>query len=86
MSNQMMLYLFPLAGVIALAYAFIRSALVNKEDMGTERMVEIAGHIREGAMAFLSREYRVLAIFVLAVAILLGWQNMGDDATARSLR
>ena len=82
MSNSTLLYLFPAAGVVALLYAYVKSMMINKADMGTDTMKEIAGHIREGAMAFLRREYKVLAIFVVLVAILLGWQNSGDDATS----
>ena len=38
-------------------------------------MVEISGYVRDGAMAFLKREYRVLAVFVLVVAVLLAFAN-----------
>ncbi len=82
MSNQLLLYLFPASGLVALAFAFFKSMSINKADMGTDLMKEIAGHIREGAMAFLRREYKVLAIFVLVVAILLFWQNSGDATTS----
>ena len=63
------------AGVLSLIYAMIKTAWVNKQNPGTEKMVEIGGHIREGAMAFLKTEYSVLSIFVLVVAILLGVSN-----------
>jgi K(+)-stimulated pyrophosphate-energized sodium pump len=69
---QTLVYVTPLAGIIALVYAFWRTQWINKQDAGTDRMKEIAGYIREGAMAFLSRMYRVLAIFVAVVAVLLG--------------
>lgn len=59
-------------GVIALLYTFWRSAWVSKQDEGTDRMKRIGKNIADGAMAFLKAEYRVLAIFVVAVAILLG--------------
>jgi K(+)-stimulated pyrophosphate-energized sodium pump len=42
-------------------------------------MVTIAGHIREGAMAFLRREYSVLALFVALVAILLALGYQGEE-------
>ena len=42
------LYLFPLAGVLALLYAFLKSNAINKADVGTDQMREIAGHIRDG--------------------------------------
>ncbi|MFP4437784.1 MAG: sodium-translocating pyrophosphatase [Chloroflexaceae bacterium] len=72
---SVLLWIIPLFGVLALVYAWFRSNWIAKQEVGTERMGEIAGFIREGAMAFLSREYRVLAIFVLVVALLLGIAN-----------
>ncbi len=67
--------LVALAAVVALIFAFVRSRGINKADPGNENMRTIAAHIREGAMAFLAREYKVLAWFVLGVAILLGVSN-----------
>lgn len=71
-------YLIPLFGVLALLYTFWRSAWVSKQEVGTSRMARIAGNISEGAMAFLKAEYRVLAVFVLVVAILLGISGAMD--------
>jgi K(+)-stimulated pyrophosphate-energized sodium pump len=51
---------------------------ISRQDDGNDRMRTIAGHIAEGAMAFLAREYRVLLVFVLTVAVLLGWANAGN--------
>ena len=65
-------YVIPGLGVLALLYTMVRSSWVNKQEVGTERMANIAKNIADGAMAFLKAEYRVLAIFVVAVAILLG--------------
>ena len=59
------------AGVLALIFAWWKARWVERADVGTERMAEIAGYIREGAMAFLVQEYRVLLIFVVVVAALL---------------
>ncbi|MBD3221420.1 sodium-translocating pyrophosphatase [bacterium] len=70
-----MLYLIPLAGVLALVFAAFKASWVRRQDVGTDTMREIASHIQEGAMAFLQREYRVLAVFVIAVAILLAFGN-----------
>ncbi len=71
------LYIAMAAGIISLIFAMIRAAWIKRQDAGDEKMTEIAGHIREGAMAFLNREYRVLAIFVVVVAALLGISNAG---------
>ena len=64
-------YILPIAGVIGLLFTFLRSSWVSRQEVGDERMAGIAKNIADGAMAFLKAEYRVLAIFVVAVAILL---------------
>lgn len=70
MTNQI-LYLIPLFGVLGLIYTFWKSSWVAKQDAGTDKMKKIAGHIAEGAMAFLKAEYKILSIFVICVAVLL---------------
>ncbi|MCP3962020.1 MAG: sodium-translocating pyrophosphatase [bacterium] len=80
MDSQTLLYIVPLCGVLALTYAVLRGIWINKQDAGNERMQTIAAHIREGAMAFLRREYSVLAIFVVVVAALLAWANYSNNA------
>ena len=72
------LWAIPLAGVVALIFAFMKSAWVNKQDAGNDVMKTIAANIREGAMAFLRAEYSKLAIFVVVVAGLLAWANAGQ--------
>jgi len=79
--DNSILYAVPVAGVLALLYALWRSAWIRRQDPGNETMVRIAGHIREGAMAFLGREYRVLVIFVVVVAALLALANMRQAAS-----
>ena len=66
-----------ITGVLALLFAAYKSAWINRQNPGNEKMMEIGKAVREGAMAFLSREYKVLGIFVLAVAILLFFANNG---------
>lgn len=70
--GQNLIYAIPVFGVVALLYTFWKSSWVSKQEVGTERMGRIAKNIADGAMAFLKAEYKVLSIFVLAVAILLG--------------
>ena len=65
-------------GAVALAFAYMMSNWINQQDGGTPKMVEIGGYIRDGAMAFLKSEYRVLSVFVLIVAVLLGWANFNS--------
>ncbi len=69
---QNLIYLIPVLGIIALIYTVVKSAWVSKQDAGTDKMKDIAERIAVGAMAFLKAEYRVLSIFVVSVAILLG--------------
>jgi len=76
-----LIYLIPATGVLALVFALFKSSWVSKQDEGTDRMKEIAGHIQEGAMAFLGREYRVLAIFVVVVAVLLAVGNRAVESS-----
>lgn len=70
--NNLLLYFVPIAGVLALIYTAIKSSWVSKQDVGTKKMAEISQHIQRGAMAFLKAEYKVLAIFVICVAVILG--------------
>ena len=78
MQLSTLIYAFPIFGVIALVFAFMKTVSVNRADAGTDKMKEIATYIREGAMAFLAREYKVLSMFVIVVAALLAWQYAGD--------
>jgi K(+)-stimulated pyrophosphate-energized sodium pump len=70
--SQNLIYIIPLFGILGLLYTFYKSSWVSKQDAGTDKMKKIAGHISEGAMAFLRAEYRILSVFVLVVAVLLG--------------
>ena len=60
------------AGVAAVLLAVLFTRTVNAASQGNERMVEIASAIREGAMAFLRREYTWVSVFVVIMAVLIG--------------
>lgn len=70
----------PVFGLLALLYTWYKYNWVAKQDPGTERMQKIAGHIAEGAMAFLKAEYKVLIWFVIAVALLLGFSANNENS------
>ncbi len=75
------LEVFPLiaagVGVLALLFAlYLVVTKINTVDVGTERMKEIATYIQKGAMAFLLREYRALAVFVAVLAVVI-WVGLG---------
>ncbi len=59
--------------VLGLLYAAVLFYKIKKIEKGNPNVVEISGYIREGAMAFLSRQYKILAIFVLVLFIVVGW-------------
>ncbi|MFZ3356510.1 MAG: sodium-translocating pyrophosphatase [Thermoplasmata archaeon] len=60
-----------LASILALAYAGIQTLLLLREDEGTDEMRRISGAIREGAVAFLRREYTVVFVVALVLAIVI---------------
>jgi len=63
--------LAPIGGIVSLIFAIILYISIKKENPGNEKMKELSKAIREGAMAFLKSEYKVLIIFVIVVALLL---------------
>lgn len=65
------------AGLLGLLYAFWKASWVTRQPAGNDRMKGIAAAIVKGAMAFLKAEYRILAIFVVIVAVILGFANAG---------
>lgn len=61
----------PICALIALIVAFALSSWIKKCNEGNERMKEISGYIREGAFAFLKREYKFMIVVIVCMAILL---------------
>ena len=62
-----------IAAAIGLVVAIGLASWIAKADEGNGRMKEIAGYIREGAMAFLTREYKIMAIVIVVLALLIGF-------------
>ncbi len=65
-------------GVLGLVFVFVKNAWVAKQDEGTDRMKRIAKNIADGAMSFLKTEYKILAMFVLALAVLLYFKGANE--------
>ncbi|MFZ1806520.1 MAG: sodium-translocating pyrophosphatase [Cyclobacteriaceae bacterium] len=78
---QSVLYVMPILGLLGLLYVIWKSAWVSKQDAGTDKMKKIAGHIAEGAMAFLKAEYKVLSVFVACVAVLLAFTASSETSS-----
>jgi K(+)-stimulated pyrophosphate-energized sodium pump len=66
------LWLVPIAGVIAVIAAAVLARDVLGRDKGTPEMQQVAGYIYEGAMAFLNRQYRTIGILAVIAAVLIG--------------
>tara|TARA_B000000460_G_C21533950_1_gene402209 strand:+ start:1312 stop:3450 length:2139 start_codon:yes stop_codon:yes gene_type:complete len=70
------------SGVLAMLFAFWKTSWISKQNQGTEKMEQIGANIAEGAMSFLKAEYRVLTIFVIIVAVILGFANKGNTSSS----
>lgn len=71
------LYMMLGGGVLALLYASIKTAWIYRQEVTDRTLEEVGGHIADGAMAFLTREYKALAPFILLVAAFLVFGNQG---------
>ena len=70
---ESLIWLAPILAVIAMLFAAYKASVVSKAAPGNEHMQEIAGAIREGAQAFLNAEYKILAIFIVVLLLLIGF-------------
>jgi len=68
----------PLFGILGLLFVFFKSRWISSQEVGTERMARIAKNIADGAMSFLKAEYKILAIFIVAVAIMLYFKGHSE--------
>ncbi|WP_228237104.1 sodium-translocating pyrophosphatase [Allomuricauda sp. M10] len=68
----------PVFGILGLLYVFIKNVWISKQEVGDEKMARIAKNIADGAMSFLKAEYKILSIFVVAVAILLYFKGSNE--------
>jgi len=79
--GEMIFYIVPLCSLVALFFAFFFYKSMMRADEGTEKMKEIASYVREGAYAYLFRQYKVVTVVFIVLALvflvlsLLGIQN-----------
>ncbi|MBQ1676381.1 MULTISPECIES: sodium-translocating pyrophosphatase [unclassified Bacteroides] len=66
-------WIVPIASVLALSMAWVFFRQMMKEDEGTPRMREIAGHVRRGAMAYLKQQYRIVTIVFIVLAVIFAF-------------
>ena len=70
-------WLIPIASIVALGMAWYFFRSMMNEDEGTDRMKEIAEHVRKGAMAYLKQQYKVVAIVFAVLAIVFAFMAYG---------
>ncbi|MFM6969097.1 MAG: sodium-translocating pyrophosphatase [Sediminibacterium sp.] len=80
-----LIYAVPAIAVLGLLVMVIKSTWVSKQDAGNPRMKEISDFIAEGAMAFLKAEWKILAYFVVIVALLLGFMANSNESSHWSI-
>ena len=76
------IYLVPVFAIVGLIVMAFKAKWVIKQDAGKKNMIELASHIKEGALAFLSAEYRVLIIFVVIAGALLALVSSLVESTS----
>ena len=77
MNIPMVFWLVPVASLVALGMAWFFFAQMRKADEGTPRMIEIAEHVRKGAMAYLRQQYKVVLIVFLVLAVIFAIMAYG---------
>lgn len=80
--EQALIYVVPALGLVGLIVMAIKSAWVTKQETGDKNMVELAGYIADGAMAFLKAEWKVLSYFAVIAVILLVWSGMSVETSS----
>ncbi len=77
MNTPAIFWIVPAASIVALLFAWAFYRLMKREDEGTERMREIAAHVRKGAMAYLRQQYKVVAIVFVILALFFAYLAYG---------
>ncbi|MEA1787285.1 sodium-translocating pyrophosphatase [Arenibacter sp. GZD96] len=78
---ELIVKFLPAFGLLALVFVFLKNGWISKQEAGNERMTRIAKNIADGAMSFLKAEYKILSIFVIAVAILLYFKGTAETGS-----
>jgi len=78
---ELIVNFLPAFGVLALLFVLIKNIWVSKQEVGDAKMARIAKNIADGAMSFLKAEYKILSIFVVAVAILLYFKGASEEGS-----
>jgi|TARA_B100001113_G_scaffold327366_1_gene300904 K(+)-stimulated pyrophosphate-energized sodium pump len=76
-----LLYFIPGSGILALLFVYLKNNWVASKEIGSEKMARIAKNIADGAMAFLRAEYKLLSVFVIITAVLLGLKGESEGSS-----
>ena len=79
-------YLVPAASIVALLFAYLFFHQMMKESEGTVTMKEIARFVREGAMAYLKQQYKVVTVVFIVLAVFLPFGLMSAKFRIRGCR
>ncbi|WP_297761005.1 sodium-translocating pyrophosphatase [uncultured Muriicola sp.] len=79
---ELIVTLLPAFGILALLFVFLKNMWVSKQEVGDAKMARIAKNIADGAMSFLKAEYKILGIFVAAVAVLLYFKGENEAGSS----
>ena len=81
--NELLFWIAPISSVIALLFAMFFFKQMKKRDEGTSLMIKIGNHVREGAMAYLGQQYRVMIVVFGVIAIIFAVLAYGFDILNR---
>jgi K(+)-stimulated pyrophosphate-energized sodium pump len=70
-------WIAPIGSALALLFAWIFYGKMMKADEGDEDMIRVSSYVREGALAYLKQQYKVVAVFFAVVSIILAWMAWG---------
>ena len=76
-STPAIFWLIPASAIIALLYAWYFFRQMKRQDEGTPRMKEIARYVREGAMAYLRQQYKIVVLVFIVLALFFAWLAFG---------
>ena len=79
---EWVVYVALICGALGVAYSLLTAGWVFKQDAGNQRMQEISSYVAEGAMAYLTRQYKVVAMIAVILVIIL-YVDIGPDAGHR---
>jgi K(+)-stimulated pyrophosphate-energized sodium pump len=75
--HAQLFWLTPIASIIALGFAAFFYVRMKAAPEGTSRMIEIASHVRAGAMAYLKQQYKIVGLFFIVLTLLFVWLAYG---------